>query len=663
MNAYLFVDANTAEMLAVQPECALGPKQVAIKGYEAYFVEQWVCAREVNCVVASYTGNSSDIVIANTVFLPANADDFGAGSRQIFDSLSAMHLLPKKTESGLMLVTNLSSLPSSWSLIPMPPQTQFAKAMKLFVVNENLRRLQCMGRLAVALEKPNTAAEAKFRSLFMVHLDVPIEFAVRELVTMLQLVLFYCDLLEGPYVDGLLCDITLTKIRDWWTKFGQRKFEAPLQSDPQYFVISAAAMVGWLTSMRSRLSALNYKPPKDPFDANLMTACIKQFQKTEKLPRSARLDEKTTQKLYDLAASRIRNPQSDFLTQSRPSVSGRSSTDSHLMTLVAKSAKGPRAQYLWQGRGQQYERVADSSAAEDIYCLATGLPLSSLRVDDKVSSQPKRSLVHRLRSKSRPADRRPGELADPMIQAGMSTHSLETSNTQNASTLGASLMPSAPSLPFPQSLPGFSDIAVTSESDEHSDEVARRNSHRDSANEHWRLISEKLIGTRDDSAVCRTIPATRPQRPRAQSVSLVESVVSPTKKPVTAARLYLLFREARELQEKVYERLHIDAKRCEELGHELERRNSEVNVEFRQSENIKFQLHATNRKEYAVKVRMHELEASMSKIDYEYDIVGAKVREVEQAVADFGAKVEHLEKQFNEVRRTPMNWWRALFGF
>lgn len=644
MNAYLFVDSNTADTLASQPECAQGAKAVAVKGYEAYFVEQWVCAREVNGVVASFTGNSSDVVVANTVFMPQSADNFGAGSRQIFDALGAMHLLPKETEHGLMLVTNLSSLPSSWTLIPMPAKTPYEDAIKLFVVNENLRRLQCMGRLAVAIEKPSSPAEAKFRSIFMIHLDVPVEFAARELVVMMQMALYYGGLLEGHYVDGLLCDITLTKARDWWTKFGQRMMDTPTVNDPQYFAITAAALIGWLSSMRSRLSALNYKPPKDVFDTNLFSTCIKQFQKTEKLPRTALLDEKTTRKLCELSANRLKNLQNDFCTQARriPKTAG---ADSNLMAFVVKNAKGARSQYLWQGRGEQYEPVADQGVGEEFYCQNTGMPLHSLRVEDKVIVQNKLNLVHRLRSKSRGQDyRKRDESVDLSFAGNLSTTSLEA-----APPLGA-LTPLVPALPS----------LSTSALDTH--ETKKPEKSKDIANAQ-RLVGNLSIGTKDDSAISRNDLRRQGMRPRANSVSVVESVLHPSKKPASSARLHLLFREARELQGQVYERLNSDSKRCEELDHELERRSSEVNIEFRQTETIKYQVHATNRKEYAVKVRMHELEALMSKLDYEYNIIGAKVREVEQAVAEFGSKVEHLEGQFNHVRQTPASFWRTLFGY
>ncbi|PRT56510.1 Protein STB2 [Wickerhamiella sorbophila] len=646
MNAYLFIDSNTADTLVSQPECAQGPKRVAVKGYEAYLVEQWVCAREVNGVVSSYTGNSSDIVVANTVFMPQIADNFGAGSRQIFDALGAMHLLPKETEHGLMLVTNLSSLPSSWTLIPMPAGTRYEDAMRLFVVNENLRRLQCMGRLAVALEKPSSTAETKFRSIFMIHLDVPIEFAAQEIVVMVQMALYYSGLLEGHYVDGLLCDITLAKARDWWTKFGQRLMDAPTINDPQYFSITVAALIGWLSSMRSRLSALNYKPPKDVFDANLFSTCIKQFQKTEKMPRTGILDEKTTRKLSELAANRLKNFQNDFYTQARkiPKSAG---ADSNLMAFVVKNAKGARSQYLWQGSGSQYEPVSDPGVGEEYYCHNTGMPLHSLRVEDKALAQNKLNLVNRLRSKSRGQDfRKRDESSDLSFMGNFSTTSLEPAPRLGPLSAPA-LVPALPSLSTSALGPHDTEKPVP----------------KDEAPCPRRLAGNLSIGTRDDSALNKSSSRRRAMRPRANSVSVIENVLHPSKKPASSARLHLLFREARELQDQVYERLNTDSKRCEELDHELERRSSEVNIEFRQTETMKYQVHATNRKEYAVKVRMHELEALMSKLDYEYNIIGSKVREVEQAVAEFGAKVEHLEGQFNRVRETPTSFWRTLFGY
>ncbi|KAM0329331.1 hypothetical protein ACHAQA_004636 [Verticillium albo-atrum] len=198
------------------------------------------------------------------------------------------------------MVTNLSSFPSALTVIPVP-DGDIRTHRKLFIVNEDLKRLGCSGRSGMSLTDPTPATHAKFYQLYRTSDRTPFFESVLELVKLCQTALFLFGKLELEYVDGLLCDKTETAIGNWWTEVGAEYYNVE-PTDGILGPTTVAALLGMLAGARNRLHYLGAPVAKDVFDIDCTKRGISWFQRAQKLEKTRRLDRQTVLKLHSVTA-------------------------------------------------------------------------------------------------------------------------------------------------------------------------------------------------------------------------------------------------------------------------------------------------------------------------------------------------------------------------
>ncbi|SPO02373.1 related to SIN3 protein-binding protein STB2 [Cephalotrichum gorgonifer] len=358
-------------------------------GYELYLVEQWPCSRQSpTLVIATYTGDQRHSIVVGVLSVPADEATWSPRLRVFFKAIQQHHARPKDTPLGELMVTNLSSFPSAFTAIPVP-EGNIRKYHQSFMVNENLKRMGCAGRSGLTLTDPTPATRAKFYQLYKVSERVSLFPAVLELVRLCQIALFIFGHLDIEYTDGLLCDLTETAIRNWWTEIGADYYSIE-PSDGILGPTTVAALLGTLMGARGRLNSYGANPPKDVFDVEGTRRAVSYFQKYQKYERTGRLDPQTLLRLQTITAKAAAGegwgvPKAVKSTMAEiggkrgeivmEMVSGRDkggigeieTTDiDRFISLVS----GERAKWLWHGKPRRSTVGADSH----------------LRIDDKTSN-------------------------------------------------------------------------------------------------------------------------------------------------------------------------------------------------------------------------------------------------------------------------------------
>ena len=293
---FVMTDSVAARYLEDDPKTTVLARRQRIEGYEIYLVEQWACSRShPTFLITTYTGNPEDVVLASIISVPADEAAWSPQMRLYFKSLTEFHARPKQTPYGTLMITNLSGFPSALTVIPIPGG-EMKKYRELFVVNEDLKRLGCSGRLGLKLAPASSATEAKFHQLYRTSEKIPFNASVIELVKLCQVALVLFGKLEPEYADGLLCDVTEKAVTDWWVEFGAEYYTV----EPHDGILgptTVAALLGMLMGARNRLSACSAPVSKDVFDIESTKRGIAHFQKSHHLTRTRRLDRQTLDKL------------------------------------------------------------------------------------------------------------------------------------------------------------------------------------------------------------------------------------------------------------------------------------------------------------------------------------------------------------------------------
>lgn len=285
-------------------------------GFEIYLVDQWIRGRKIGGVVSTYTGNSDvRVKVIKFTILRKPLKQYPARFQEYLNEMMMNHATFKKMEletslssqdeavvNEFLLVTNLSALPSNLNLVPVP-DGDTRPVEERFVLNSNLKKLNCGGRsLSLAAHKVSDASEDKFRQMYkLLNEAVPIKFAVRQLVNLVQTCLFYFDFLDARYCDGLLCQKTEDAISNWWSLIGLPHFN--VKPSPKSGILpskSVAAILSLTLSVRLRLHLYGgCDVPKDVFDFENFMLCIGHFQKQVKIEKKRKLDLMTLLRLFN----------------------------------------------------------------------------------------------------------------------------------------------------------------------------------------------------------------------------------------------------------------------------------------------------------------------------------------------------------------------------
>ncbi|PTB73461.1 hypothetical protein M440DRAFT_1063410 [Trichoderma longibrachiatum ATCC 18648] len=293
----VFPDPIAFKFLEHDPCVEVIHRRSVLRGYDLYLVEQWACSRRPpTLVIATYTGNEKDSIVVGVLAVPADESLLSEEVRLYLKKTEQNHARPKNTELGELMVTNLSSFPSSLTVIAVP-EGDLRQYRNLFIVNEDLKRLGCSGRSGLTLTEPTEATQSKFQQLYRINDRVPLKEAVVELVKLCQVALYMFDKLDHAYIDGLLCDVTERAISNWWTEVGAEHYNYE-PTDGILGPSTVAALLGMLMGARNRLHWQGAPVPKDVFDLEGTKRGISYFQKAVKLERTRRLDQQTLFKLH-----------------------------------------------------------------------------------------------------------------------------------------------------------------------------------------------------------------------------------------------------------------------------------------------------------------------------------------------------------------------------
>ncbi|KAL6829574.1 hypothetical protein J3E69DRAFT_331690 [Trichoderma sp. SZMC 28015] len=293
----VFPDPIAFKYLENDPCVEVVQRRSVLCGYELYLVEQWACSRKPpTLVIATYTGNDKDSIVVGVLAVPADESLLSEEVRLYLKKTEQNHARPKNTELGELMITNLSSFPSSLTVIAVP-DGDLRKHRHLFIVNEDLKRLGCSGRSGLTLTEPTEATQSKFQQLYRTSDRIPFNQSVVELIKLCQVALFMFDKLDHAYIDGLLCDVTEKAISNWWTEVGAEHYNYE-PTDGILGPSTVAALLGMLLGARNRLHSQGAPVTKDVFDLESTKRGISYFQKALKLERTRRLDQQTLFKLH-----------------------------------------------------------------------------------------------------------------------------------------------------------------------------------------------------------------------------------------------------------------------------------------------------------------------------------------------------------------------------
>lgn len=298
---FVFTDPVALRYLEEDPSTTVIHRRLKLEGYEIYIVEQWACSRiHPTFVITTYTGDPSHTVIAGVLSVPTDESSWSPRLKLYYSAVAQYHTRKRETPLGMLMVTDLSSFPPSLMVIPVPGG-DIKRHRHDFVVNENLKRLGCSGRAGLKLQPPPPATEAKFHQLYRTSERVPLYSAVVELVKQCQIALMLFGCLAPEYVDGLLCDVTEASTGDWWAEIGFDLYNIE-PNDGILGPTTVAALLGTLLGARNRLHAFGSPVGKDAFDITNLKRGISSFQKSQKIPRTRRLDRQTLDRLHRVTA-------------------------------------------------------------------------------------------------------------------------------------------------------------------------------------------------------------------------------------------------------------------------------------------------------------------------------------------------------------------------
>ncbi|CAD6593115.1 MAG: hypothetical protein ASARMPRED_007073 [Alectoria sarmentosa] len=297
----VFTDPAAFRYLEEDPSTMVLERRRRLTGYELYIVEQWACSRvHPTFVITTYTGLDQDSVVVGVLSVPTNEEAWSPRLRVYLKAITKYHARKKETPLGTLMVTNLSGFPSAMTVIAVP-DGDLKKHREDFIVNENMKRMGCSGRVGLNLSPPVGATQAKFMQLYRTSDRIPLYNAVIELVKLCQVALLLFGKLAPEYADGLLCDVTEQAINDWWTELGTEYFNID-PSDGILGPTTVAALLGILMGARNRLNAAGAPVAKDVFDIVNTKRGIAHFQRSQKMERTRRFDRQTLDRLHKLTA-------------------------------------------------------------------------------------------------------------------------------------------------------------------------------------------------------------------------------------------------------------------------------------------------------------------------------------------------------------------------
>lgn len=304
-------------------------------GFEIYLIDQWIRSRKIGSFISVFTGNQESVVnVVKFTVIKKLAEKYPPRFQEYLSELILSHATYKKmTQMGdspdlgvgsvdiqhneYLMVTNLNAFPRNLNLIAAT-HGDSRSAISRYMINSNLRMFYCGGRsLSLLAERVSDSCAGRFRQMYRMNSEaVPADFAILELVNLVQTCLFYYDLLDAEYADGLLCQKTEDAIESWWNLIGLPVFN--IKPDMKSGILSSktvSAIISLTVSVKLRLQMFgSCDVPKDPFDFENFMLSIGQFQKQIGIHKKRKLDLTTLLRLfsYTNANEQAKKMRSDF---------------------------------------------------------------------------------------------------------------------------------------------------------------------------------------------------------------------------------------------------------------------------------------------------------------------------------------------------------------
>lgn len=378
----VFTDPVAFRYLEEDESTTVLARRHKLEGYELYVVEQWVCSRtHPTFTICTYTGDSSHVILVNVLSVPLEQKLWSKRLKIYLDAVSQSYARERETPLGMLLVTNLSGLPSSLNVVAVPGG-DVKRHREDFIVNENLKRMGCAGRAALSLQYPQASTINKFHYMYKTSEKVPLYSSVMEIVRYCQIALVLYGKLESAYSDGLLCDITEKAISEWWNEIGI-DFHNVEPNDGVLGPITVAALIGLMVGAYNRLKETGAPVGKDPVDLSSMKRAVYHFQKANKLEKTRRLDRATLDRLHRVTAKSAEDEGLGVTRALKSTVAGLSGKGGEMLargfgsgrekagiaeveTLdierLSQLVSGKSMKWLWQGK----ETKSASSAPDEL---------------------------------------------------------------------------------------------------------------------------------------------------------------------------------------------------------------------------------------------------------------------------------------------------------
>lgn len=666
--SFIFPDIRALYSIRLDSFINLNYKEVTIHGFELYIVEQWAAERKLSTVITSYTGNSQDTIHAVQVVIPKDPERWPGMLKKYYENLSTFaqaKVMPK----GTLFITNLASVPSSLNLLHV--ECGDVRAIwRNFKVNFDLKRLRCGGRSALLLCAPSNAAEDKFSQLYKIsmcptsrqqHLqevetgehsqEQTSDFTNRynpvvELITLVQTSLGYFNLFHYDK-DGLLCDNTEAAVTNWWDKYGKfyLGIERP-KNEGSIGPTTVTALISLVLSCYFKLKVEDCVSSKDPFEEEDFFASIHNFQKKYGLSRGHNpiyLDDKTLEKLFEVSAKTsntdifkfkkvVKSTVQDIAGKGNPMHLSNEILTTNLDALV-KNIHGGSLGLLWKSKGRprrSRRRMWDNPG----FC-----GIRFFRGDPDALLEKQAILFAELKSNATDSQESSDEQAKQVFDTKLTRY-----NTSNSSVSASSMLCNYDKNKYARNF-GINKI--------YHGEYFRRNS--------VPFIDDDTHEKIDDDASLAYNKAHYLYR--SNSFSQVQDVVETWRLPFDPS-LVKMARDLLKIKFKLETQQRVDEMTQGYMG-EVERRSAheegcvifddlmnELQEDYQVYTHRIRELDNTNKEVETKKVllqgEMRELNSLSSKFKYDIRVLEVRMRDVEDSVKHFDAKLAAIQKSLVE---------------
>ncbi|AOA65043.1 Sin3p binding protein [Komagataella phaffii CBS 7435] len=280
---FIIPDTRAIDLLLNDmPPSFLVVEKVDITGFEMYIVEQWALTRRVGTTITIYTGDDHNVLKAYKITVTIDEENLWPMSfkKYVNSLILSQSTTLREISDAYLFVTNLSQFPTNLNLIPVK-EGSLADIWDLFVTNLNMKRLSCAGRSLITLTNPANSIHDKFTSRYSIHPDVPLMYAARELVLIVQTFLYYFRLIRPLAVDGMACTHTEEAICQWWEQFGIKSYPMVIKPKDFFSPLSLCGLIGFVLTIRERLASFSMSiyVPSDPLLINDFKVSVGQFQR------------------------------------------------------------------------------------------------------------------------------------------------------------------------------------------------------------------------------------------------------------------------------------------------------------------------------------------------------------------------------------------------